>query len=250
MFSDTRGCPSLRAPTSRGVENGLERPADLVLVALDDGNALLWDVAQLRLATEAPLLVIVDPIQEERLCTVLRAGADLVLLRPVSPRLLAEYCQVLLRRSGTGPTLVLPRLDYERIALDPAARTVPVAGREARRPTPLEFRLLYVLMTNREQVIPTGVIVERAWGFSAEGGCDLARGLASRLRRKIELDPVNPRLVQTSSGVGYMFTLAPALVGGMHLKGRSVSRPRSRGLGGAGQARLAQSAGLGASDSA
>ena len=80
------------------LENWLGHPADLVLVALDEGNALLRDVAQLRSATEAPLLVMVDPIQEEKLCSVLRAGADLVLLRPVSPRSLAEYCQVLLRR--------------------------------------------------------------------------------------------------------------------------------------------------------
>ena len=74
-------------------------------------------------------------------------------------------------------------------------------------------------MTNREQVIPTGVIVERVWGFSGEGDRDLVRGLVRRLRRKIELDPENPRFVQTVSGVGYMFTLAPAPVGGNAPKG-------------------------------
>ena len=125
-------------------------------------------------------------------------------------------------RSGAVPTFVLPRLDLERIALDPAARTVAVAGREARRLTQLEFRLLYVLMTNREQVIPTGVIVERVWGFSGEGDRDLVRGLVSRLRRKIELDPENPCFVQTVSGAGYMFTLAPAPVGANAPKGAFV----------------------------
>jgi DNA-binding response OmpR family regulator len=190
--------------------NWAERPADLVLVALDDGSTLTQDVAQLRAETEAPLLAIVDPVPEERLCAVLRAGADLVLFRPVSTRVLSEYCHVLLRRSGAVPTFVLPRLDLEQISLDPASRTVQVGGKEARRLTQLEFRLLYVLMTHREEVIPTQVIVERVWGFAGEGDRDLVRGLVSRLRRKIEIDPENPRFVETVPGVGYRFTLGSA----------------------------------------
>ncbi len=35
-------------------------------------------------------------------------------------------------------------------------------------------------MTNRDQVVPTEVIVERVWGYAGEGDRDLVRGLVSR----------------------------------------------------------------------
>jgi DNA-binding response OmpR family regulator len=138
---------------------------------------------------------------------LLRGGADVVLPRPVSPQLLAEYARVVLRRSGAVPAFMLPRLDLEEISLDPATRTVVVSGRDPCRLTQLEFRLLYVLMTNREQVIPTEAIVERVWGYAGEGDRDLVRGLVSRLRHKIEPDPDKPRFIETLSGVGYRFSL-------------------------------------------
>jgi DNA-binding response OmpR family regulator len=71
----------------------------------------------------------------------------------------------------------------------------------------LEFRLLYVLMVNRGQVIPVDVIVERVWGYTGQGSRELVRGLVSRLRRKIEPNPHEPRFIQNVPGVGYRFSL-------------------------------------------
>jgi DNA-binding response OmpR family regulator len=84
---------------------------------------------------------------------------------------------------------------------------VSVRGGEARRLTQLEFRLLYVLMVNRGQVIPVDVIVERVWGYTGQGSRDLVRGLVSRLRRKIEPNQGEPRFIQNVPGVGYRFSL-------------------------------------------
>jgi DNA-binding response OmpR family regulator len=89
--------------------------------------------------------------------------------------------------------------------LDPATRTIEVAGQQPHRLTQLEFRLLFVLMTNRGQVIPTDVIVERVWGYAGQGERDLVRGLVSRLRRKMEPNPDQPRYIETVQGVGYRF---------------------------------------------
>jgi DNA-binding response OmpR family regulator len=193
----------------RILTNWSELPADLIVLAAGDGPAASEAITAVRSVTEVPLLVLTDPINEDRFCGLLRAGADLVLARPVSPRVLAEYARVILKRAGAVPAFMLPRLDLEEIALDPATRTVLVTGREARRLTQLEFRLLYVLMTNREQVIPTDAIVERVWGYTGEGDRDLVRGLISRLRHKIEPDPDKPRFIETISGVGYRFSIVP-----------------------------------------
>jgi DNA-binding response OmpR family regulator len=189
----------------RVLVNWLEHPADVILISLDSQARLAEDVTGVRDVTGVPLLVIADAPPEDELCTALQAGADLILNRPVAGRVLAAYVQSLVRRSGGVPSFVLPRLDLQDVTLDPATRTINVAGQEPHRLTQLEFRLLFVLMTNRGQVIPTDVIVERVWGYAGQGERDLVRGLVSRLRRKMEPNPDQPRYIETVQGVGYRF---------------------------------------------
>jgi DNA-binding response OmpR family regulator len=138
---------------------------------------------------------------------LLQNGVDVILDRPVSSQVLGAQVQALLRRSAAIPSFVLPTLSLNEITLDPSARTVAVSGKETCRLTQLEFRLLYTLMTNRGQVVPLDVLVERVWGYTGGGSRDLVRGLVSRLRRKIEPDPENAHFLETIPGVGYRFTV-------------------------------------------
>ncbi|MCJ7513129.1 MAG: response regulator transcription factor [Anaerolineales bacterium] len=183
-----------------------ENPADLIILAAEETGSLQAEIAGLRAVTDVPLIVVVDPASEGQLAAWVRTGADLAMERPVSLRLFSEYALGLLRRNGATASFSVPRLELEGITLDPGTRTVSVEGKEPRRLTQLEFRLLHVLVTNREQVVPTEAIVERVWGYSGEGDRDLVRGLVSRLRHKIEPDPEKPRFIQTVAGVGYQFT--------------------------------------------
>jgi len=185
----------------------LERPADLIVVAGETGKALAKDIAALRGATEVPLILLLDDVGESTHVALIRTGVDLVLMRPVSPLLLAAYAQSVLRRAGAAAAFAVPTLDLHEIALDPTTRSVRLADAVPRRLTQLEFRLLYLLMTHRGQVLPTDLIVERVWGYSGEGDRDLVRGLISRLRKKIEADPDSPVYIQTVPGIGYLFAL-------------------------------------------
>jgi len=185
----------------------LERPADLIVVAGETGKGLTKDIAALRGATEVPLILLLDDISESTHVSLVRTGVDFVLRRPVSPLLLAAYAQSLLRRAGAAAAFAVPTLDLEEIALDPTTRSVRLADAVPRRLTQLEFRLLYLLMTHRGQVLPTDLIVERVWGYSGEGDRDLVRGLISRLRKKIEADADHPIYIQTVPGIGYLFAL-------------------------------------------
>ncbi|MBF8257286.1 MAG: response regulator transcription factor [Anaerolineales bacterium] len=185
----------------------LERPADLIVVAGETGKGLAKDIAALRGATEVPLILLLDDVGESAHVALVRTGVDLVLMRPVSPLLLAAYAQSVLRRAGAAAAFAVPTLDLHEIALDPTTRSVRLADAVPRRLTQLEFRLLYLLMTHRGQVLPTDLIVERVWGYSGEGDRDLVRGLISRLRKKIEADPDSPVYIQTVPGIGYLFAL-------------------------------------------
>lgn len=187
----------------RAMQSWLERPADLVLLALE-GDALAH-VHRVRAETEVPVVMIVDPLSERVHFDLLEAGADLVVARPFGIRLLLAQVRALLRRAGNVPLSTLPTLSGGGLSLDPADRTVQVGGQPSRRLTHLEFRLLYTLMIHPGQTLPTEIIVERVWGYSEEGDKELVRGLVSRLRAKVEPDPRNPRYVVTVSGVGYAF---------------------------------------------
>jgi DNA-binding response OmpR family regulator len=189
------------------VSTWFENPSDMAIVVGTNTEEVRSDVKSLRMVSEIPLLSLVEDARESETVSLLQAGADLILPLPVGPQLLTHYCQSLLRRANRIPEHTLPVLDLERIRLDPSSRTVKVENREPVRLTQLEFRLLYVLMTQRGHVIPSEVIVDRVWGYSGTGNKELVRGLVSRLRSKIEVDPSAHKLIHTVPGVGYIFDI-------------------------------------------
>lgn len=187
----------------RAMKSWLDRPSDLIVLSLK-GDLLAY-IRRARAESPVPIVVVVDPPDEDIHCAILEAGADLVVARPFSARLLMAQVQALMRRAGTVPLFSLPTLSQAGLTLDSVNRTVDVAGWRSRRLTHLEFRLLYTLMSHRGQVLPSEVIVERVWGYGGRGDKDLVRGLVSRLRAKIEPEPRSPRYIRTVPGVGYAF---------------------------------------------
>jgi DNA-binding response OmpR family regulator len=181
-----------------------ERPADLILLAFPDASQA--KVRIIRAETTVPVVVISDLAGEEAHFQLLEAGADIVISRPYSARLLIAQVRALARRAGTIPLSSLPEMTAVGLSMDPATRTVQVVGQSPRRLTHLEFRLLYTLMVNRGQVLSTETIVEHVWGYSGQGDRDLVRGLIRRLRLKVEPEPGKPVYILTVPGVGYSFT--------------------------------------------
>lgn len=181
-----------------------EQPTKLVLLASRE-NAPTAQVRRLRSEAQAPLIVIVPQLSEETHIELLEAGADLVIMRPFSARLLIAQVRALLRQTEGITVSGLPTLQIANLTLDPATRSVQVNGDNPRRLTHLEFRLLYTLMVHRGQVMPAEVLVEHVWGYTGQGDRDLVRGLVRRLRAKVEPDPRQPCYVVTVPGVGYSF---------------------------------------------
>jgi DNA-binding response OmpR family regulator len=183
-----------------------EQPADFVLITLPENIARAKKhIENIRLHTVIPICIISDPINEGVQVELLESGADLVIQRPFGIRFLHAQIKALLRRSAGIPFFSLPTLSQQDVVLDPSMHTVKVGENQAKRLTQLEFRLLYTLMTNVGQILPTEQIVEHVWGYSGEGNRDLVRGLVQRLRSKVEPNPRQPRYVLTEPGIGYYF---------------------------------------------
>lgn len=188
----------------RAMSTWPERPSDLVLVALP-GTDPATAIRRIRRETSVPTMVLVDPIGEDTHYQLLESGADRIIQRPFSSKLLVAQVRALLRRAGSVPLFSLPTLSIAGLSLDPSSRTVQVSGLAPKRLTHLEFRLLYTLMIHGSQVLSTETIVEQVWGYDGRGDKELVRGLVRRLRAKIEPEPHEPRYILTVSGVGYCF---------------------------------------------
>jgi DNA-binding response OmpR family regulator len=178
--------------------------SDLLVLAFKRDVPLPF-VRQLRARIAVPLVVISEPLPEDAQIDLLESGADLVISRPYSARLLMAEIRALLRRSAGVPFFSLPTIVRGEITLDPSERTVQIDQLQPRRLTQLEFRLLYTLILHPDQVFPAETLVEHVWGYSGRGDRDLVRGLIRRLRSKIEPNPKTPRYIQTVPRVGYVF---------------------------------------------
>jgi DNA-binding response OmpR family regulator len=209
IFSVALQRAGLAVITSKDLEqawqNWLERPTDLIFVSLPD-HSPQDIVRRVRVEARVPLVLAVTSADERLHCELLNLGADLVVVPPVSIKLLIAQAKVLIRRTNTVPTFSLPTLSAAGLTLDPTTRTIEIEGKPSQRLTHLEFRLLYTLMINRGQIVPTDSIVEHVWGYTGRGDRDLIRGLVSRLRAKVETDPRKPQWILTASGIGYSFT--------------------------------------------
>jgi DNA-binding response OmpR family regulator len=182
-----------------------DHAVDLIVLVLSPRVAQVDEIEMIRQLTQAPVIVIVERLTEQEYCALLDAGSDIVLERPVSNRILSRYVRMLLRRAGTIPATVLPVIEVGGLILNPATRRVKRLDGNTEQLASLEFRLLYLLMTNRGQVIPIDTIVDRVWGYSRDGSSDLVRGLVRRVRKKVEQDPNDPRFIENIPGVGYRF---------------------------------------------
>jgi two-component system response regulator VicR len=144
----------------------------------------------------------------------LELGADDYVTKPFSHRELVARLRAQLRRpdqewalpsvpaSGTRGTTVL---HIGPITLDPAKRVV-TKDRQLLSLTPTEFRVLHYLMANAGIVVQTRALLRHVWGVDDSSLRETVRVTMHRLRRKIETDPANPRLLHTVPGVGIMLS--------------------------------------------
>ncbi len=135
-----------------------------------------------------------------------KAGADDYLVKPFIAQELQLRIEALLRRGSKGLTTgyIADRLQYDDLEIDIKRRKVEVRGQTVDL-TPREFHLLHMLASNPGVVFTRDQIIEDIWGAEYTGEITGITVLAHRVREKIELDPSNPRYIQTVWHVGYRF---------------------------------------------
>jgi two-component system KDP operon response regulator KdpE len=181
-----------------------DRPPDLVILDLGlpdmDGQEVL---RQLRQWLLAPIIVLSARDQERQKIEALDRGADDYLTKPFSTGELLARIRAALRHGGQSvdsPTS--GRHQCGDLEIDLGSRKVLVRGKEVHL-TPIEFKLLSTLVQNRGKVMTHRQLLKEVWGPQRVQETHYLRVFMAGLRRKLELDPAQPRHLLTEQGVGY-----------------------------------------------
>jgi two-component system response regulator RegX3 len=179
---------------------------DLVLIDVDGGNHEAVDLCrQFRAVSVMPILVFLPAHHETHILDAYSAGADEVIVKPISPPVFLAKVMAWMRRSWVVPIDSWGLLKAGSYHLDATQRTLMESHGASVKLTNLEFRLLHLLMSCPGQTISLQEIIDSIWGGYGSGDQAVLKNLVYRLRRKIETDPAHPRLLVTERG-GYSFS--------------------------------------------
>ena len=134
----------------------------------------------------------------------LDVGADDYLTKPFGVGELRARARALLRRQSRTSEGATPVIEFGDVTVDLSRRVVTRAGEQVHL-TPIEYRLLCVLLANTGKVMTQRHLLREVWGPQYVDEVTYLRVYVAQLRRKLETDPASPRHLRTESGVGYRF---------------------------------------------
>jgi two-component system KDP operon response regulator KdpE len=155
---------------------------------------------RLREFSSIPVLMLTARVQSKDVITGLDSGADDYMLKPFNMEELSARVRALLRRIPSPNQPV--NAGNGEITIDKQKREVLVRG-EPVDLTPTEYDLLLLLSENAGTVMSHDTLLQSVWGQEYTKDNEYLKVYIWHLRRKVERDPRDPKLLLTEWGVGY-----------------------------------------------
>ena len=192
------------ATAQEGLMQAATRQPEIVILDLGlpdlDG---LEVTRRLREWTTIPIIVLSARGQERDKIAALDAGADDYVTKPFGVGELLARMRVALRHATrTTRDLDAAMFAVGTLRVDLAQRRVSVAEQEVHL-TPLEYRLLTMLVRYAGKVVTHRQLLHEVWGPGYAQQTHYLRVYMGQLRHKLEADPARPRYLLTEPGVGY-----------------------------------------------
>ncbi|WP_349667512.1 response regulator transcription factor [Lacrimispora sp.] len=178
---------------------------DIILLDLGlpdiDGMEVL---SQIRKESDIPIIVVSARGMEQEKVAALDEGADDYLTKPFHAGELLARIRVALRHKS-GMIKQEAAFELDGFYMDFEKRRLIVRGEEV-HVTPIEYKMLKLLVLNAGKVLTHHSIQNEIWGYDTNDDYQSIRVFMANIRRKIEEDSANPRFIITEVGVGYRFT--------------------------------------------
>ncbi len=189
-----------------GISQAASRNPDIILLDLGlpdmDG---LEVIEKIRAWSNTPVIIISAREQEGDKIKALDRGADDYLTKPFSVGELLARIRVALRHSALkGSNQAKTSFAVDDLMIDFVKRKVTIDDKEVHL-TPIEYRLLTVLVRNAGKVMTHRQLLKEVWGPLYIEHTHYLRVFMNQLRKKIETDPARPHLLINEPGVGYRF---------------------------------------------
>ena len=184
------------------IEAGTRRP-DLIIadLGLPDGDGVDF-IREVRTWSGVAIIVLSARTREDEKVAALDAGADDFITKPFGVNELLARTRASLRRMRVGQPAKDAVFGFGDVSVDLAARVVKKRGAEVHL-TPIEYRLLGLLIANAGRVLTHPHLLREVWGPSHSRSTHYLRVYMGNLRQKLEDDPAQPRHILTETGVGY-----------------------------------------------
>lgn len=196
--------PLLAASGLDGISLFMSNNPDIILLDLGlpdiDGKEVL---EQIRSQSDVPIIIVSARGEEKEKVDALDNGADDYITKPFHLGELLARIRVALRKKKAENTLEKVFV-LDGFTLDFEKRRVIINNQEIHF-TPIEYKLLTLLVRNAGKVLTHNFIIKEIWGYSYEEESQSLRVFMANIRRKIETDTMNPRYIITEVGVGYRF---------------------------------------------
>jgi two-component system, OmpR family, KDP operon response regulator KdpE len=214
MALEREGWQTFESETlQRGLIDAGTRKPDLIILDLGlpdgDGVDLIGDV---RKWSPVSTIVLSARTDEQDKIRALDIGADDYLTKPFGVGELLARVRVIRRRAVQRGGASSEIFQFGDVRVDLKARGVTKA-KQMIHLTPIEYRLLTVLVLNAGRVITNRQLLREVWGPLHEERSHYLRVYMGHLRQKLEDDPAQPKYLQTEAGVGYRLLLPDTEIG-------------------------------------
>ena len=152
---------------------------------------------------DIPILFLTALARPEDRIAGFRAGADDYLTKPFNLEELQLRIKAILRRTAQPATPPGDQINVNNVTLDRLSYRISTGKKQATL-TPIEFELIYHLMTHANEVFTSDRLLQEVWDYPLESGSqDLVRMHIKNIRQKIETDPRKPEVLVTIPRRGY-----------------------------------------------
>lgn len=186
-----------------GIAMAASHQPDMVLLDIGLPDISGHEVLQnLRTWYSKPVLMLSAMSGEDNIVKALDAGANDYLVKPFrTGELLARIRTALRSANNEESTAVIV---FGDLSIDLAKQIIKKAN-ETIKLTATEYNLLALMVQNTGKVLTHSYLLKQVWGPSYAAESQYLRVFIAQLRKKIEAEPNNPKIIVTESGIGYRF---------------------------------------------